>query len=80
MQSVLLRVAATKPAKIRTRPPRRGSIDHLLAKANLAPAGVPIAAERKQAESGAREAAAHELERKSQQLIRPFAGAGAKKK
>jgi hypothetical protein len=65
-------------------PPRWGHIDHLLEKANLAPAGIPIAAERKhqrkQAEREAKEAATRELERQSRELIRQFAGARRKKK
>ncbi len=49
-------------------PPRWGAIDQLLAKAKLEPAGIPIAAERKQqrrkAEREAEEAVARELQRK----------------
>jgi len=65
-------------------PPRWSHIDLLLAKAKLAPAGTPIAAElrhqRRQAEREAEEAAARELERKRTEAIRLLAKARRKKK
>ncbi len=65
-------------------PPRWGHVDQLLTKANLTPAGTPIAAERRiqrrQAERETEEAAKRELERKREEDIRRLIGAGWKKK